>query len=81
MNADPIFADRFEFPEGLIHERCDRPSIALRPHRHWGMDLPGDFGRATLDTYTTHTGLFSRVVAMRTGETAWYRVSRAGADQ
>lgn len=76
VSAPTMFADEFVLAEST-HTRCEKPAGTLDPRKHFGITLPGALGRATVDLYAdwSEPALYSRVVSMKTGEVAWYRVS------
>jgi hypothetical protein len=71
-----MFAESFVHA-GCHHTRCEKPTCALSPEKHMEFRLPGDFGRATMDLYADYAepALYGRLVSMKTGAVAWYRVT------
>jgi hypothetical protein len=77
--AETLFAHSFKFPdEEFTNTRCEKPTGTLTPHKHWEMVLPDEKGRAHLDTYHDRAAaaVYSRLYSLKTGEVAWFRVTR-----
>jgi hypothetical protein len=78
MSERSIFKDEFDLAE-LHYVRTPSASrmVALTPLRNITATLPAGLGRATLTYYRHQDTLYARLVAMQTGEVAWYLVTPA----